>query len=729
MTLFEKISLLGLAAVAVVASASDSNVIILCVWVLAMAYGFGAYWLFRRRPGPVAWVRVAAGIGFAVALIDSVNSFRLRRGSFEQLGPVLPGLVCLGLGAYLLAHRRAPDRVAAYRPLFVRAAAVFGVVAVFAYCPVTLAAYRAVLFALNQDQPYLLDNLRMFDYAQRTDQALAEKDGPAAVAYARRSYAAGNRWLGHDSLAERRRVSMTYTNLYKAYRCLGDAAYSQAKYAEALRSYRLGHAFLARSDDRLDDGPPALFWEEEKAWSLENLGLCCLKLHRPAQSDSLFGRALGAYNRAHPAPDVYTARFIADLARSQAAGRHWGPSARLYQRANRLLATQAGPDAAAARLANSLNLVLAYLALDSLRPAQRTLGALALPAGDSASRGLLRLYTGTCYFKQGRYAPADQMWRTALRYYQALGDTYWAPVYGCELLLAKNNLVRGAYPLARQQAETAQSLVVRKMGTKATQYAQCEGVLAGVDQALGKYDAAARQYAEVLATYQHDAEQSETMEAHAELAELALVRGNLPAAQEHVAGALAQLARGETLSRPGQTGLLNVAADVSYAAGRWATAGAQYRQTLAINARFDQLRSPTTAAAWNGLGLLATEQRHWARADSLFAGALALQDALFGAQHPATATVCLNFALLRIRQGRLAEASALIERAQQIADAALPPDHDLFGNLSEARGDVARRQQNAGAARDYYKNALLIYVRKFGPAHWRAQQAHRKLSA
>jgi hypothetical protein len=47
--------------------------------LLTLTYAGGAYWLFRRSPHPAAWVRMLAGLCFAVLLYGMPDSIGLHR--------------------------------------------------------------------------------------------------------------------------------------------------------------------------------------------------------------------------------------------------------------------------------------------------------------------------------------------------------------------------------------------------------------------------------------------------------------------------------------------------------------------------------------------------------------------------------------------------------------------------------------------------------------------------
>ena len=109
--------------------------------------------------------------------------------------------------------------------------------------------------------------------------------------------------------------------------------------------------------------------------------------------------------------------------------------------------------------------------------------------------------------------------------------------------------------------------------------------------------------------------------------------------------------------------------------------------------------------------------------------AVRLHEKLFTERHPLTATVYLNYGLLRLKQSRNADAKLLFEKAYDIAKAFLPVDHDMFGDLAMAMGDLATREKQTAVAHEYYEQALAIYTHKLPTTHWKVKDARRKARA
>lgn len=735
MTRYEKVVLalllLSVALKAAAVAGADA-LFFLGLVVLGGSYLLGGYWLFNREP-VAAPIRILAGVAFATAVLSFFYTSRVATDVFYKLLPAVDGVFLLGLVAHSVRKRRRPAGEGMPAGLLGRALLLFAIPAFFAYCPISFGPYRHALLLVNHGRGDIVSNLRMFDYRAQYDAAMDRGDYAAAAAYGRQGLAMGKRWLAEDSVKRRWEISGLYTNLYTAYKRLGDAEYGQHRYRNALHAYRAGHAFLATNDphhngvDRPDD-----YWEEEKAWSLNNLAFCYLKLRQFHPGDSLFLEALRAYRRIHATPDIHSARLAGDLATSFTAQRQFDASTKILQNVNRYLATDTTRQAATMRVANALDLNVNYLLQDSLPQALHALQALSFPRGDTtASRYKVGLQAAICYYKMERYRAVPPAVRMPLAYYQQHAGFGEAAAL-CQLLLAKNSLARARYAETHAYLNaTRQTLLAERNGAASAVNRSCLSVLGALHKALGNYAEADQQFAQAIALLHANApdDAGALAEVLAELADLDVALDRETAAHEHAGQALAVVQRGRSALLPSQTGYLATAAYVDYVQVHYIDARRKYRRVVAVNARYGQGQNATTAAAWNGLGLVETAQHRYERADSLFQQAVRLHETLFTEQHPLTATVYLNYGLLRVQQQRPADARFFLAKASRIAEALLPVGHDMFGDLAMAMGDVAVQEHQGAVAHGYYAQALAIYAPKLPASHWKVKAAKQKAGA
>ena len=251
MTRYEKavLSFLPLSlALKITFVAGGNALFLLGLLVLGFSYLVGSYWLFYRQPVSTS-VKIIAGVAFATAIISFFYTSRVDAGAFYKGLAVINGIFCLGLVSYALLKRRETGFIIPYG-LLLRSSLLLLVSGFFAYCSISFSPYRKALILLNQGRESIVSNLRMFDYREDYDTAMNQEDYSSAVVYGRQALAMGKRWLGEDSVKLRWRISGTYSNLYTAYKRLGDAEYNRRHYQTALQAYRAGNAFLVTGDHR-----------------------------------------------------------------------------------------------------------------------------------------------------------------------------------------------------------------------------------------------------------------------------------------------------------------------------------------------------------------------------------------------------------------------------------------------------------------------------------------------
>ena len=406
MTRYEKIvlSFLLLSLVLKIALVAGADALFLLgLLVLGFSYLVGGYGLFYRETANTA-IRVIAGVAFATAIMSFFYTSRVETDVLYKVLPVINGVFCLGLGGYSLWRR--PDvRFTLPYGLILRSLLLLIISAFFAYCPISFWPYRKALILLNQGRGYIISNLRMFDYSAQYDAAMDQKDYASAVVYGQQALKMGKRWLEEDSVKLRYKTSGNYSNLYLAYKSQGDVEYSQHQYEQALRAYRAGNTVLVAGEYReKGTGTPDKYWQEEKAWSLNNMAFCYLKLGRYAEGDSLFIGAIKAYRKINATPDTYSARLAGDVATSLTAQRQFNAATKILQGINRFLAKDTTRKAANMRVTNALDINLNYLQQDSLSKALHTLQTIKYYRGDTtANRYKAGLLEAVCLYKMEQY--------------------------------------------------------------------------------------------------------------------------------------------------------------------------------------------------------------------------------------------------------------------------------------------------------------------------------------
>ncbi|WP_165768342.1 tetratricopeptide repeat protein [Hymenobacter amundsenii] len=681
------------------------------LYLLIGSYLAGGYWLFQSAPLS-APVRVLSGVGLAVSLLVLPPAIQLRLASVHSLLPIGSGLVIVALIA--LMRFRHPSWPALW-PLLLRAIAVFGISAGFAYLPVTFSPYRHTLLLLNHGQPARTANLRMHGFGARYREAYARQDCASAIKFAWQARQAGQQWLGNDSsAAQQEKISGIYELLFDAYTCTADQQYARQHYAQALRSYRLANR---ANRQLLLYAQDTIFWRGKQVWGLNNIAYCYNYLQQFTQSDAYFLRAAQTHRRVWPDSTTELALLVGNLGWSQSRQQNYPLSTSLYRQANQLLSTDTTQRGRVRRTSHALAMVLNYMRQDSVTTALAQLHTLRIPTADTSHYYRALLYEGICRFKQNRYSAAAQQLQRARRYYQKAETDAPEKLFIAESFLAYTYLAQARYPAADTLAASLQARLKAQGNAAASHYYQCLILRGAIKEAQGHYEPASDYYAQALRFFE---KQPATAERpfpglYAQLATLHVTLDNLPAARAYAARI--SLTPVATLS---QTPLLLAAARVECASGNYGAARSYYQKAQRINQTYDR-HGANYAQALNGLGLVALAENRLNEADSLFAGSLRLYRQLFPGPHPVTAAVYLNYGQLRIRQRQPRRAQPLLREAEALGQATLLPDHDFFGDLALAQGELAQLEKQH--ATPFFERALTIYQRKFGANHWKTKLA------
>lgn len=273
-------------------------------WLLALSYLIGGYWLLNSKDNKKYFIPIVAGLAFATSISVLPFTIRISKESIFEILPLLNAGLFLGLGIYLLIKRNSKDIVRYHKSIFIRSAIILTVVGFFSYTPVSFKPYRYILIALNNGNDYLVSNMKMFNYTEEFEDALKRGDCERAIDNAKKANEAGKKWLGisteeennsrqvedaikmqasdstkpspelnnllnnFSSQSQLSKISGTYSNLYKAYKCKADEYYKKSDYEQALSYYLKADKSLNACDHNSE------YWDIEQAYSLNLIALC-----------------------------------------------------------------------------------------------------------------------------------------------------------------------------------------------------------------------------------------------------------------------------------------------------------------------------------------------------------------------------------------------------------------------------------------------------------------------
>lgn len=711
-----------------------SGLFTLGIWLLALSYLIGGYWLFNPKEHKKYFLPIVAGIAFAASIIALPFVIRVRLENVYYFFPIINGLLCIGLVIFLILNRKTGKITSSTKNIFRRSVILLIISSFFTYTPIhSFKPFRHILMALNRGDEYLVNNLLMFDYAEEYETALDKGDCDRAIEFALKANKSGKIWLGIEdenkqtdiAPGELDAINGSYISLYKAYRCKANTERKNKRFNDALLNYKIAHAYLIACNY------DSKYWEKEKSWSLNNIAYCYMKLKENQLADSLYVEAINSYKKITDTTDYGLAILYSNIAFSLARESYFSYSSSLFRVANSILRKDTASADNRKNLAeNYKELAKNLIQQDSLKSALFVIQrAMKLSNKNESEYCETILYYGICLFKLNEYQKADSVFKSCLVYYEAHPKGDWQNIAACDLLLSQVNIILAKYDEARKYVNTGIKIAAKHFGTNSSQYANYLTVLAHLNKIMSNYPISEKQYHQVIEIYTKKLNGYNKIFSSVlvGLADLEITISEYSLAKKHADDALSIASNFLPLSYHASTDLLNNSAYVDYCLGLYKPAYDLYRKVIDINDNYGLSSNRTTAIALNGLALIETSKRNFEAADSLFQQSLVLHKKLFTDNNPLTAIVYLNYGNLCMQKGQFELAEENLNKAFTIDRQFFKSDHDIFGDILVARGDLAKRRKQNGIAKDYYQKAFDIYKKKFNDKHWKIIATKRKL--
>jgi Tfp pilus assembly protein PilF len=707
--------------------------ITLTVWLLSLSYLIGGYWLFNAKNTTSGIIfSIIAGFSFSISLFFFPFSIWLNESYYYDYLPIVNGLFFIVLGIYLFLNRKSELDLQKYKAIFIRSLVILIITSFFSYTPVTFKPYRKVLSALNNGNVDLQNNLLMFDYSERCEDAIANGDCDKAIEFALKANSVGKIWLGIDPGGKEDKemllhISGTYTNLYDAYKCKADRDYDKNEFDAALKSYQIAHDYLTSCVHQ------SKFWDEEKYRSLTNIAFSYKRLNKYSLADSIYVKAIENYKVVKNKDDNVLAELFSNYALSLSEQLQFDNSNSLYETANSILRNDTlNKDNKRDLVSNYNNLTGNYLKQDKLKNALFCIhNTLKLTDNKKdISFGLTNLYYGVYFYKLSDYKNAGFIMETCLKFYKSQPGDNSHNIAECYYMLSQVNIALAKYDDARGFLNKAIEIRKNKFGLNSVRYASYLIGLADLNKMVGQYAISEKQYNTVIEIYSRELgiKNNRLPLVLSGLSNLETKLSKFNLAKEHSDSSLSIASNFDMLNYPSATDLLNEAAYVDYCLGLYNLAETLYREVIKVNKNYELKNNAASAVALNGLGLIETAKRNYLKADSLFMQSLKLHKSIFSDNHPLTAIVYLNLGNLYIQEGKLTEAQGKINKALQIDKQFFKDNHDIFADIYVALGDLSKKEGQNDIAKDYYKKALAIYLKKFDNRHWKVITTREKCS-
>lgn len=676
--------------------------------------------------------------------------------------PIANGLLFIALGIYLLLNRKSDANLQNIKSIFIRSFIVLIISSFFTYTSISFKPYRKILYVLNNGRDHIQNNLLMVEYTEECEDAIEKGDCARAIEYGLNANKAGVLWLGienvdnsntdkvndvlkelqNDSIkfqvsnskllesfsteSDLNKISRTYSNLYRAYRCKADADYNNNKFEDALISYKIAHNYLTACDHN------SKYWEEETSWSLNNIAICYKNLSKFSIADSIFIDAIENYRTVKGSADNGLAKLFSNFAFSLSDELQFAYSNVLYQAAISVFRQDTlNRDNKKYLVSNYIGLTKNYLQQDSLQNALFYIRKALKFSDDKQEVTYCKtsIYYGLCYFRLNEYHKADSILKNCLQCFERQPKNNGQNIAECNLILSQVSMALAKYDDARKYLDKGLEITKENFGSNNSRYANYLQVLAYLNKIVGDYYISEKQYKTVIEIYNNElgGSNNKLPTVLSGFADLDITLSNLNSAKEHSESSLSIASYYEMLTYPSSTYLLNTAAYVNYCLGLYNPADTLYRKVIKINNSYGLETDAATAVALNGLGLIETSKRNYFKADSLFKQSLKLHQTIFTDNHPLTAIVYLNLGSLLVQESKLTEAEVKINKALQINKQFFKNDHDIFADIFVTLGDLSKKNKKKEVANDYYKKALDIYLKKFDEKHLKIITTQQKI--
>ncbi len=725
----------------------------LVVWILALSYLIGGYWLFKPTSNREYFIPILAGVVFSLSLYALPFVIRINEEPVFKILTSVNLIFFTALGIYLLIKRKSKTSLRPYKGIFIRSLIILIVVGFFAYGhPAYFKPYRFVVMALNKDNKRIVSNVRAYIYLDRSDEA-RRGDCDSALYYAKKANLEAKIWLGlqpvddtthqkgssvqsfekdstigtdkptdtvdHKAYQDQiKKIQGTFITLYGAYKCIARKFYDDDEYEKALTYYLKADTALncCEYDDDL--------WEVEKAHSLNHIALCYSNLDEYELADNLFVKAMKKYIAVKDTADLTLALFVSNYGNTLSEQNLYGYSNNFLKKSIEILKRDSASDENKEYLISDYHrLISNHLAADSLDKARHYINeTLKIVDKSSLQYCLTNIYKGIVEYHLSKFDHAESILSECLNCLKKVHDKLAVNFIEARYHLAMTRIALAKYRQARNDLDSMKEIITGNLDRNNSPYTRYLKASAYFNKITGQYRQSESEYLQAIDLYikEYGEGNGKLIAVFSGLAELEITLGKFRKAKFHSDSSIALFKYFNTeLNNPMTINSLIAAAKVAYLIGDFDVSDSLYHRVLSINSDFELNTSVSSASALNGLGLVMTDRKKYHKADSLFTGSLKLFREIFSDDHPFTAIVYLNLAQLKIHENKLAKARNFLTRSWEINKKFYDENHDIFADIYVSMGDLAEKKRKTEDAKKYYQKALTIYLNKFSDEHYK----------
>src|SRR6185312_5021219 len=341
----------------------------LVLYLVALSYIIGGYWIFRDKEKKKVFLPIIAGIALGTSFFCIPNLLRVWQGGFVPFLLLFNQLFFIGLGIYIFIKRKSNDQIKYLRSILLRSF-IIGIFPGFLnYINPSNTIYAGIEGFFNNGNEPLMANLNMVKYAEEYKNAYAAGDCDKAIEYAEAANHFGKVWLGADTLVNETNdvldsnrfkgstenpledslhrllsplskpngpsfkermlpISGTFHFLYLAYKCKADNSNNPVV---SINYYK--KAYQATLIGDIDTNNLA----SHQTWLDREMGTCYKNMSQYEKADSLYLAAIKYYRTVYNKNDSIMAELYTLLAQSVAGQKFYSYAIIALKNSNFLL--------------------------------------------------------------------------------------------------------------------------------------------------------------------------------------------------------------------------------------------------------------------------------------------------------------------------------------------------------------------------------------------------------
>jgi hypothetical protein len=700
--------------------------------LLGVFYLIGSHKLFGQGKTTSPLITILAGVALASSLITLPHNIWLQFELWLQILPLinisftvfLIGLICFNR----IKKSNNPDY---FKPILFRTVPVLLVTCFFAYPISSLPSYRNIMIHLNQNNGYLLNNVKMVDFNVRAREQLESGNCELSIELAKESFYEGLKWLGiqENSITEKEmaylwKIQGTYTSIYEAYECKASKLYDAGKAKDALVNYIKADSFININPASYND------WERRlRAQSKNNIGLSYDQLNQYDSASIYFSKAIKYHIDSIGKMNTDLAIYFNNMAETLSEGRYWNESSQIALKSIIVLDKDSISENKNKQYARSYLLLAFNAAVENEYIKAKEYLTLSEKYLTPVQTCKYYLYSSALYLKLGNSSQSINYARQAKACYSDNFDERFQNVAESEKMLFEAWIHVPNYDSAFKSIRNGIDITKANVGENSTRFLTFLEKEAYYYYITGSYKESLTRYLDISKGYEEafGSDSYRLSEVLISIGKVKIELGDKSKALHYANEGLRIAELHDFFYNDKATDILNDVAYIKYATGQDLVADSLYNKSIRLSTQMGNDSSLSVASAINGLGLISMKDSDLAKADSLFELSLNIYQQRLQGLHPDKGIVLMNKSQLSIKKKSYDEALIHIEGALNNFVPFNRKNHPNIADMYLIKAFVFGTMDKLEQANDLCEKALEIYGQNFDPDHPKIKEARRML--